>query len=155
MRFPIRSWAANMCSAAACFTLQSATSAADMPQRERENVCVCVCVCVCVFDQFGERGCINLPSKCVGLMMIEIGIKSYVIHKGLFSVCLFVCAGERVGDHPCVAMDVINGTECRLYWTGPNFGITNFDNILFAILTVFQCITMEGWTDVLYDVSSY
>ncbi|XP_047438721.1 calcium channel, voltage-dependent, L type, alpha 1D subunit, a isoform X6 [Mugil cephalus] len=44
----------------------------------------------------------------------------------------------------------INGTECREGWQGPNGGITNFDNFLFAMLTVFQCITMEGWTDVLY-----
>lgn len=38
-------------------------------------------------------------------------------------------------------------------WEGPNDGITNFDNFAFAMLTVFQCITMEGWTDVLYWVS--
>uniref|UniRef100_A0A8C9X347 Voltage-dependent L-type calcium channel subunit alpha n=1 Tax=Sander lucioperca TaxID=283035 RepID=A0A8C9X347_SANLU len=44
----------------------------------------------------------------------------------------------------------INGTECRGRWDGPNGGITNFDNFFFAMLTVFQCITMEGWTDVLY-----
>uniref|UniRef100_A0A4W6ES09 Voltage-dependent L-type calcium channel subunit alpha n=1 Tax=Lates calcarifer TaxID=8187 RepID=A0A4W6ES09_LATCA len=44
----------------------------------------------------------------------------------------------------------MNGTECREGWQGPNGGITNFDNFLFAMLTVFQCITMEGWTDVLY-----
>lgn len=46
-----------------------------------------------------------------------------------------------------------NGTECRMGWEGPNDGITNFDNFAFAMLTVFQCITMEGWTDVLYWVS--
>ncbi|CAF3830383.1 unnamed protein product [Rotaria sp. Silwood1] len=39
---------------------------------------------------------------------------------------------------------------CREYWIGPNKGITSFDNIVFAMLTVFQCITMEGWTQVLY-----
>ncbi|XP_051757895.1 voltage-dependent L-type calcium channel subunit alpha-1D isoform X6 [Ctenopharyngodon idella] len=44
----------------------------------------------------------------------------------------------------------LNGTVCRDGWHGPNNGITNFDNFLFAMLTVFQCITMEGWTDVLY-----
>uniref|UniRef100_A0A8C8GR26 Voltage-dependent L-type calcium channel subunit alpha n=1 Tax=Oncorhynchus tshawytscha TaxID=74940 RepID=A0A8C8GR26_ONCTS len=44
----------------------------------------------------------------------------------------------------------MNGTVCREGWHGPNGGITNFDNFLFAMLTVFQCITMEGWTDVLY-----
>uniref|UniRef100_A0AAQ4P5A7 Voltage-dependent L-type calcium channel subunit alpha n=1 Tax=Gasterosteus aculeatus aculeatus TaxID=481459 RepID=A0AAQ4P5A7_GASAC len=45
---------------------------------------------------------------------------------------------------------LLNGTSCREGWQGPNNGITNFDNFLFAMLTVFQCITMEGWTDVLY-----
>lgn len=49
----------------------------------------------------------------------------------------------------------INGSECREGWQGPNGGITNFDNFLFAMLTVFQCITMEGWTDVLYWVSNF
>ncbi|XP_074206735.1 voltage-dependent P/Q-type calcium channel subunit alpha-1A isoform X1 [Camelus bactrianus] len=44
-----------------------------------------------------------------------------------------------------------NGTKCQTYWEGPNNGITQFDNILFAVLTVFQCITMEGWTDLLYN----
>ncbi|XP_069795815.1 voltage-dependent L-type calcium channel subunit alpha-1D-like isoform X4 [Narcine bancroftii] len=44
----------------------------------------------------------------------------------------------------------LNDTECRGGWPGPNEGITNFDNFAFAMLTVFQCITMEGWTDVLY-----
>uniref|UniRef100_A0A8C9RF57 Voltage-dependent L-type calcium channel subunit alpha n=1 Tax=Scleropages formosus TaxID=113540 RepID=A0A8C9RF57_SCLFO len=43
-----------------------------------------------------------------------------------------------------------NGTICKDGWHGPNGGITNFDNFAFAMLTVFQCITMEGWTDVLY-----
>ncbi|XP_034386121.1 voltage-dependent R-type calcium channel subunit alpha-1E [Cyclopterus lumpus] len=40
---------------------------------------------------------------------------------------------------------------CSDTWIGPNDGITQFDNILFAVLTVFQCITMEGWTTVLYN----
>lgn len=42
---------------------------------------------------------------------------------------------------------------CDLYWVGPNFGITNFDNFGLAMLTVFQCVTLEGWTDIMYDVS--
>uniref|UniRef100_A0A8K9XM84 Voltage-dependent L-type calcium channel subunit alpha n=1 Tax=Oncorhynchus mykiss TaxID=8022 RepID=A0A8K9XM84_ONCMY len=46
-----------------------------------------------------------------------------------------------------------NATQCMMGWEGPNDGITNFDNFAFAMLTVFQCITMEGWTDVLYWVN--
>uniref|UniRef100_A0A914RKL8 Ion transport domain-containing protein n=1 Tax=Parascaris equorum TaxID=6256 RepID=A0A914RKL8_PAREQ len=34
-------------------------------------------------------------------------------------------------------------------WQGPNNGITNFDNFGLAMLTVFQCVSLEGWTDVI------
>ena len=30
-----------------------------------------------------------------------------------------------------------------------NYGITNFDNVGSAFLTIFQCITMEGWTKIM------
>lgn len=55
--------------------------------------------------------------------------------------------------HPCGVQGCPAGYECK-DWIGPNDGITQFDNILFAVLTVFQCITMEGWTTVLYNVSA-
>ena len=48
-----------------------------------------------------------------------------------------------------------NGTECRGEWEGPQWGITCFDNFGQAMLTVFQCITLEGWTDMLYWVGTY
>ena len=34
--------------------------------------------------------------------------------------------------------------------SNPNFGLTSFDNILWAWLTIFQCVSLEGWTDVMY-----
>uniref|UniRef100_A0A8C3RMC7 Voltage-dependent L-type calcium channel subunit alpha n=1 Tax=Chelydra serpentina TaxID=8475 RepID=A0A8C3RMC7_CHESE len=58
------------------------------------------------------------------------------------------CASTGHGHH-CT----MNGTECRGGWPGPNNGITHFDNFGFAMLTVYQCITMEGWTEVLYWVN--
>ena len=57
--------------------------------------------------------------------------------------------GGSSGGYKCP-----NGSLCQPYWEGPNFGITSFDNIGYAMLTVFQCITMEGWTSVLYYVST-
>ncbi|CAL8318466.1 unnamed protein product [Lota lota] len=56
------------------------------------------------------------------------------------------CAINGAHGRHCVQ----NGTMCCMGWEGPNDGITNFDNFAFAMLTVFQCITMEGWTEVLY-----
>ena len=62
---------------------------------------------------------------------------------------------------PCLDKDYYPGagnctslSECRGGWEGPAYGIINFDNFLFSVITVFQCITMEGWTDVLYWVST-
>ncbi len=33
-----------------------------------------------------------------------------------------------------------------------NYGYTNFDNMPAAIVTIFQCITMEGWSAVMFSV---
>ena len=77
------------------------------------------------------------------------------------SMCLCITDefANADGPSPCsedgYQCDESQGFICREGWVGPNDGITNFDNFLLAMLTVFQCITMEGWTDVLYDVSCW
>ncbi len=43
--------------------------------------------------------------------------------------------------------------ECRANWEGPFYGIINFDNFPVSMLSVFQCITTEGWTTMLYKVN--
>ena len=45
-----------------------------------------------------------------------------------------------------------NTSVCLEKWAGPNSGITSFDNIWLAMLTVFQCVTMENWIPILYAV---
>ena len=52
-------------------------------------------------------------------------------------------------SHTCDAF--ANATCSRV--PAPNDGVTSFDNSLLAILTVFQCITLEGWTDILYSLN--
>ncbi|XP_057212233.1 voltage-dependent R-type calcium channel subunit alpha-1E isoform X4 [Triplophysa rosa] len=56
-------------------------------------------------------------------------------------------------EYPCGYRKCPLKYNCSGKWTGPNDGITQFDNILFSLLTVFQCITMEGWTTVLYNTN--
>ena len=56
--------------------------------------------------------------------------------------------GVTIGSHDCPA-----GSVCRFWEEGPHNGITSFDNFLLALLTVFQLITLEGWSDVFYLVS--
>ncbi|XP_058627782.1 LOW QUALITY PROTEIN: voltage-dependent P/Q-type calcium channel subunit alpha-1A [Onychostoma macrolepis] len=86
------------------------------------------------------------------LMFAIIGLEFYM---GKFhTTCFDNITDEIREEFPCGnetnARTCPNGTVCKKYWIGPNYGITQFDNILFAVLTVFQCITMEGWTDLLY-----
>ncbi|KAF0036998.1 hypothetical protein F2P81_009872 [Scophthalmus maximus] len=86
------------------------------------------------------------------LMFAIIGLEFYM---GKFhTTCYDEFTGEEVDELPCgtelPSRLCPNGTVCKGGWIGPNNGITQFDNILFAVLTVFQCITMEGWTDMLY-----
>uniref|UniRef100_A0A3P9KDD1 Voltage-dependent P/Q-type calcium channel subunit alpha-1A n=1 Tax=Oryzias latipes TaxID=8090 RepID=A0A3P9KDD1_ORYLA len=81
------------------------------------------------------------------LMFAIIGLEFYMgkFHKTCYDEITMdqrPC-GEKLPSRLCP-----NGTKCLSGWLGPNYGITQFDNILFAVLTVFQCITMEGWTDI-------
>ncbi|XP_044025235.1 calcium channel, voltage-dependent, L type, alpha 1D subunit, a isoform X2 [Siniperca chuatsi] len=84
-----------------------------------------------------------------------IGLELFI---GKMHATCFIPGSEAIAEEepaPCAISGhgrqcSINISECREGWQGPNNGITNFDNFLFAMLTVFQCITMEGWTDVLY-----
>ena len=41
------------------------------------------------------------------------------------------------------------GQQCLLYGSNPLYGTVGFDNIIQAWMTIFQCTTLEGWTDVL------
>uniref|UniRef100_A0A8D0PSJ0 Voltage-dependent R-type calcium channel subunit alpha n=1 Tax=Sus scrofa TaxID=9823 RepID=A0A8D0PSJ0_PIG len=87
------------------------------------------------------------------LMFAIIGLEFYSgkLHRACFTNHSGILEGFDP-PHPCGVQGCPAGYECR-DWIGPNDGITQFDNILFAVLTVFQCITMEGWTTVLYNTN--
>lgn len=42
-------------------------------------------------------------------------------------------------------------TKC-LYWGNPIQGTYSFDDMLLSIMNIFQIITLEGWTDMMYIV---
>uniref|UniRef100_A0A8C0I904 Voltage-dependent L-type calcium channel subunit alpha n=1 Tax=Bubo bubo TaxID=30461 RepID=A0A8C0I904_BUBBB len=89
-------------------------------------------------------------------MIIIYAIVGQELFKGKMHKTCYYLGTEKPA--PCTSSGhgrhcSINGTECRSGWPGPNDGITHFDNFGFAMLTVYQCITMEGWTEVLYWVN--
>jgi hypothetical protein len=71
----------------------------------------------------------------------------------------FPVAGEMMqepracgGAYNCEGIEEEEEYYCDFGWDGPHDGIVNFDNFGLAMLTVFTCITLEGWTEVMYNV---
>ncbi|KAH1030030.1 hypothetical protein HUJ05_003169 [Dendroctonus ponderosae] len=100
-----------------------------------------------------------VPLLHIALLVLFVIIIYAIIGLELFSgqmhkTCFNDDTGELMEEaHPCGdGFNCSADYTCRPDWEGPNSGITNFDNFGLAMLTVFQCITLEGWTDVLYNI---
>ena len=50
----------------------------------------------------------------------------------------------------CGSVDCPGGNVCLVSQLAPNSGITSFNNIGVAFLTIFVAMTLEGWVDVMY-----
>jgi hypothetical protein len=74
----------------------------------------------------------------------------------------YVCAAPMSEDYPSKSL-ATNGRACPKFesdgyliqgfchkYENPNYDITSYDNIGWAWLTIFQCISLEGWVDVMY-----
>ncbi|CAN8025189.1 unnamed protein product, partial [Ixodes persulcatus] len=97
-----------------------------------------------------------VPLLHIALLVVFVIIIYAIIGLELFSgklhqTCYINGTNEFAESepHPCgesgFVCDASEGHVCKGYWTGPNFGITNFDNFGLAMLTVFTCVTNEGW----------
>ncbi|CAH1153243.1 unnamed protein product [Phaedon cochleariae] len=107
-----------------------------------------------------------VPLLHIALLVLFVIIIYAIIGLELFSGKLHMTCFENISSvptmmdnpHPCGTDVGFNcsqlgeGMYCKDGWDGPNSGITNFDNFGLSMLTVFQCITLEGWTDVLYNI---
>lgn len=69
-----------------------------------------------------------------------------LIESGIIMPC---CINDKplIGGLMCP-----EGYICKVGWGGPSYGIQSFDNILLSMLTVFNVITMNGWTLIMYEV---
>jgi len=69
----------------------------------------------------------NLKNRC-------ISIQTGIIHPDELPLC---------GGISCPG-----GYFCGKSNENPNFGVTNFDNVFYSFLCVFQSTTLEGWSDI-------
>jgi hypothetical protein len=58
----------------------------------------------------------------------------------------FVCSD---GGVPGAQGTCEPGEVCLYYGYNPAYGTESFDSITAACMTIFQCVTLEGWVDVM------
>ena len=101
-----------------------------------------------------------------GFFLLAFGVVGVELFMGrLHYRCFDEAAGieaESGGICTCGSqLDVTNGTGgcddkcaagevCKYMEANPNSGAAGFDHILFAATNIFQSITLEGWTDLMY-----
>ena len=67
--------------------------------------------------------------------------------------CMDIETGIRhADDYMCGGRDCPSGYFCGKTNENPNFGTTNFDNIFYAFLTIFQTVTLEGWSEIMVQL---
>lgn len=121
------------------------------------------------------RGITSIKGLKVIVLALISSLKELMASISLLVIFLliFAVAGLQIWSgmlkHQCIKINtgIITGNVCGNYACGyeeecgsaldnPNFGATNFDNVLYSFLTVFQCITLEGWTQTMeYVMDAY
>jgi len=56
--------------------------------------------------------------------------------------------GDKESPVLCGISPCPGGYYCGKSNENPAWGTTNFDNLYYSLLAVFQCVTMEGWSDI-------
>ncbi|KAJ8257225.1 hypothetical protein GJAV_G00183250 [Gymnothorax javanicus] len=96
-----------------------------------------------------------VPLLHIALLVLFVIIIYAIIGLELFigrmhKTCYYIGTDINVEDDPvpCAFAGhgrqcMVNGSECRGKWDGPNGGITNFDNFFFAMLTMNDAIGFE------------
>ena len=64
----------------------------------------------------------------------------------------YSCPSNRYCGHPDQDWLDLN-TENITIMKEVSYGITNYDNLGFALKSIFQVVTLEGWVDMMYAVS--
>jgi hypothetical protein len=58
-----------------------------------------------------------------------------------------------VSDNRCCGSHTCGQGSCVEYISNPNYGSTGFDDVFLSLLTTFQCVTLENWSNVEQVVS--
>lgn len=88
------------------------------------------------------------------LLFMIFGILGLYWRGALRQRCSYVSTGDFALDRlerPCSsAFQCGPGQACTPHGYAPNFGFTSFDNVLWSLLNVFQVVTLDSWSEIMY-----
>ena len=86
----------------------------------------------------------------LGFFFIVYAIAGLNLFSGqLKNRCVIINVGILKDENLiCGYVDCPKDSFCSKLEKNPNWGFTNFDNFLYSFLQIFQCITLEGWSEI-------
>ena len=88
-------------------------------------------------------------TRCVSIPTIDDHDWSSEVYLTNLDGDLVFCQSDKYNDQASFQCPI--DYEC-LKRSNPSPGLQNWDNIAMAMLTQFELITLEGWTDTMYKV---
>lgn len=86
-------------------------------------------------------------------VMVVFSIAGTQLFSGILKNRCIELATGHVTDLMCVNGNVCSdGFVCGRGINNPNFSIQNFDTFLWSMLSVFQTLTMEGWSEIMINL---
>ena len=85
---------------------------------------------------------------------VILAIAALQLWNGILKARCFYPQSGFTDDTRCCGSHVCNaGADCVNYISNPNYGGTNYDTVFASLLTAFQCVTLESWSNVEQNVA--
>ena len=102
----------------------------------------------------------QLANRCYNLLPSTTSCKDYTAQpyvqcvdhaSGVDAILLSVNEDQACGTSPTASWKCSSDQACLAY-KNSNYGYTSFDNVWWAWLVIFQTITLETWSPIMYDL---
>ena len=89
----------------------------------------------------------------LGFYFLILAIAGLQLWHGILKYRCFDDTTGIVNDSRCCGSHTCGNGDCVNFISNPNYGATSYDDVFSGLLTVFQCVTLESWSNVEQNIS--
>ena len=89
----------------------------------------------------------------LGFYFLILAIAGLQLWHGVLKGRCFNISTGTVNDSRNCGSHTCGGGDCITFISNPNYGGTHYDDVFGGLLTAFQCVTLESWSNVEQNVS--